>query len=354
MKKRIAFLALALLPMTVFAQQTISTIGFGSCMHQDKDTPILQAINQAKPELFVFLGDNVYGDTRNMNELAAKYQKQAAKPNFQTLRKQSQTIAIWDDHDFGENDAGGDYPHKQASKQIMLDFWQEPAKSERRQRDSGIYTSYFYGPAHQRIQVILPDLRWNRPGLNEVNKLEYIASRVPKDMGPYQPSTDPQASMLGQAQWAWLEQELKKPAKIKIIASSLQLLADFTGWEAWANYPYDRNRLLRFIQSEQINGVIIVSGDTHWGELSKLEQGLDYPLWEVTSSGLNQEWKQVSPNQHRVGAFTSDVNFGWLNVNWQATDPLLTFGLKDISGQWVKKQNIALSTISPYPLQKEQ
>ncbi len=95
--------------------------------------------------------------------------------------------------------------------------------------------------------------------------------------------------MLGEAQWQWFESELQKPSAIKIIGSSLQLLPEFTGWESWANFPSDRNRLLALIKKHQVNGVIIISGDTHWGEMSKITQDMDYPLWEVTSSGLTEE-----------------------------------------------------------------
>jgi alkaline phosphatase D len=48
---------------------------FGSCLHQDKPQPIWQAMNQEQADLFVLLGDNIYGDTENMVELKAKYAK---------------------------------------------------------------------------------------------------------------------------------------------------------------------------------------------------------------------------------------------------------------------------------------
>lgn len=310
--------------------------------------PIVDSINKEHPDLFVFLGDNVYGDTEDMAVLAAKYKKLGTKPGFRKLRKQSELIAIWDDHDFGQNDAGKEYPEKEASRKIMLDFWREPKESARRQRSDGIYTSYFYGDGENTVHVILPDLRWNRDALNEVGVFENMTKRLPKDMGPYSPSESPNASMLGETQWQWLEKELLRPAKIKIIASSLQLIADFTGWESWSNFPADRNRLFAFIRKNRVNGVMIISGDTHWGEISKYTQQMDYPIWEVTSSGLTEEWKAVSPNKHRIGEFTHSVNYGVLNIDWQSTDPKIIFGLKDEKGQFVMRQDFSLSSISPY------
>lgn len=333
---------------STFLQAAPSKILFGSCAHQDKDMPILNTINAEQPDVFVFLGDNIYGDTENMGELRAKYQKLGQNPSFDKLRKSTEVIATWDDHDFGENDAGAEYPKKIQSKKIMLDFWGEPKDSKRYKQNDGIYTSYMYGEGEQVVHIILLDLRYNRAPINHVSKASYLTKRKPKNMGPYSPSQDPKASMLGENQWLWLEKELKKPAAIKLIGSSLQLLPEFTGWEAWANYPADRNRLFEFIKTEKINGVILLSGDTHWGEISKYQQDMPYPLWEVTSSGLTEEWKDVSPNKHRIGNFTHKVNYGYLDIDWQKMDPQIQFGLKDVDGKIINSTEFTLSNISPF------
>ncbi len=343
---KIMFASLLLCSSTLPAAP--SKILFGSCGHQDKAIPIFDAINKEQADLFIFLGDNIYGDTEDMTVLADKYQRLGAKSGFKTLQQQTPIIAIWDDHDYGENDAGREYPKKQQSREIMLDFWQEPSDSARRIREDGIYTSYFYGEGAQTVQVIMPDLRWNRPALNSVSKADYLSKRKPADQGPYSPSLDPQASMLGEKQWQWLESELKKPASIKVIASSLQLLADFTGWESWANFPADRERLFKLIKQHKVNGVLILSGDTHWGELSKYQENLDYPLFDITSSGLTEKWKDVSPNKHRVGDYTHQVNYGELAIDWQQTDPTISLTLKGIKGQPILTQQFSLSAISPY------
>jgi len=325
-----------------------SKILFGSCGHQDKDIPIFNTINKEQGDLFIFLGDNIYGDTNDMAVLANKYQKLGAKPGFKALKEQTPIIAMWDDHDFGQNDAGKEYPHKEQSRQIMLNFWEEPANSERRTRADGIYTSYMYGEGKQTVHVIMPDLRWNRDALNPVSELEYYTKRKLNNQGPYSPTEVKGASMLGEAQWQWLEQELKKPATIKLIASSLQLLPDFTGWESWANFPDDRNRLFALIKKHKVNGVVIISGDTHWGEISKYQQNLDYPLIEMTSSGLTEKWKDVSPNKHRVGNFTHNVNYGDLSIDWQQADPAISLKLKGIDGKVIMQNEFSLSSISPY------
>ncbi len=310
---------------------------FASCMHQDKKMPIFDAINKEKnKDLFIFLGDNIYGDTEDMSVMAAEYQKLNAHTKFQQLINSTPVIAIWDDHDFGVNDGGAEYPKKEQSRKLMLDFWHEPKDSPRYTRPDGIYTSYMYGEGKQKVHVIMPDLRWNRDTIDHVTRQEYMSEKAPLNMGPYLPDTTETKSMLGEKQWQWLEQELQKPA------------AEFTGWESWANFPHDRNKLLSLIKKYKINGVVIISGDTHWGEVSKVEQNVDYPLWEVTSSGLTEEWKKVSPNKHRVGNPISTVNYGEMLIDWSLEDPTIQMSLKDKIGKVFTSQRIKLSSISPY------
>lgn len=349
MRVTIILIILSVLSSQSFASapKAPMTILFGSCAHQDKDMPILDAIANRQRDLFIFLGDNIYGDSIKPTVLAKKYKKLANKARFKRVLDKP-VVAIWDDHDYGANDAGSEYFSKHASRKLMLDFWGEPKSSPRRSREDGIYTSYVVGQGQQAVRIILPDLRWNRPALHRVSNIDYVTKRRPAHQGPYEISPDIGSSMLGEQQWRWLEKQLSAKEPIKVIASSLQVLAEFTGWEAWANYPVDRDRLLKYIRQEKVNGVLIVSGDTHWGELSKLEHNLDYPLWEVTSSGLTEEWKNVSPNRHRVGSATSDVNFGELIVDWGRADPAITFGLRDEKGKVVFQHRFSLSSISPY------
>ena len=86
--------------------EDIQRIAFGSCSHQDKPQPIWSEVLAADPDLFIFLGDNIYGDSEDAQVLAAKYQKLAAVPGIQRLRESTEIIAIWDDHDYGQNDSG--------------------------------------------------------------------------------------------------------------------------------------------------------------------------------------------------------------------------------------------------------
>ena len=338
------FLFLISMTSTVMAQQVFDVpvkILFGSCLHQDKPQPIWQSMNQEQADLFVLLGDNVYGDTEDMAELKAKYAKQWSTSGMQTMLANTPTIGIWDDHDFGENDAGAKYPQKEASRHIMLDYFNVPKDSLRRTRTDGIYTSHMLTQTHTKVQIILPDLRWNRSPLESVGQLKYFFSKAPNNLGPYLPSKDKSTTMLGETQWQWLEQQLQQPADIRILATSLQFLPEFSGWESWANFPHERKRFLALLDKYQINNLVIVSGDTHWSELSKITRKNSHELWEMTASGLTEEWKAVSPNKHRVGESYAKANYGVIELSGRQ----LTMSIKDVAGENVMMKIITLQNL---------
>lgn len=333
----------------------LTRIAFGSCSKETQPQPIWSAVLAAKPELFVFLGDNIYGDTRDMDVLRGKYVKLAAIDGFRALRAQVPVVATWDDHDYGEDDAGGEYPMKEESRRIFLDFWGEPTDSSRRDRD-GVYTSYTFGPEGRRVQLILLDLRYNRtpiatsPFLADEAAYRKWAERAGKAgrevPGPYARNPDPAATMLGERQWRWLEDQLRQPADVRLIGSSLQVLADFPGWEAWVNYPNDQQRLFRLIRETDARGVVMLSGDTHYGEITRQAENVPYPLHDITSSGLTQVWHVPVPNALRVdGRYFRQANFGIVEIDW--TQRNLALVLRDERGGELMRKMLPLAELAP-------
>src|SRR5690606_5531844 len=120
--------------------------------------------------------------------------------------------------------------------------------------------------------------------------------------GSWVPDDDPARTMLGEQQWKWLEEQLRQPAAMQIIGSGIQVLASDAGQETWANLPRERSRLLELIDSTGAEGVLFLSGDRHWSELSRLDEGVPYPLYDLTSSSLNQVHPRGTPteNRHRL------------------------------------------------------
>ena len=322
----------------------LRTIVFGSCASQYRPQRFWDAIIAQKPQLFLFLGDNIYADTENMTVMRAKYALLGAQPGYQSLRKIAPVLATWDDHDYGVNDGGADYPRKVESQQVFMDFFGVPDSSPMRFRP-GIYDAHVFGPVGKRIQVILLDTRYFRgPLMREPKSVEYGF------FDRYMPSTDTTSSMLGEAQWAWLEDQLRQPAEIRLLVSSIQVIAEEHSWEKWVNLPHERARLLRLLRETQAEGVIILSGDRHLAEISRLDggspDGIGYPLYDVTASSLNRGGGGSGDelNRHRIGPgnFRGN-NFGKIIIDWTVKDPTISIQVLDDTGALRLHHDIKLS-----------
>ncbi|HUF61550.1 MAG TPA: alkaline phosphatase D family protein [Verrucomicrobiales bacterium] len=316
----------------------ISRIAFGSCSDQERPQEVLRAVVARKPELFIYLGDNIYGDTRDMSVLRSKYTQLGARPEFQLLRSAVPVAAIWDDHDYGENDAGKEYPFKEESKEIFLEFWGEPKESERRSRP-GIYAAHLFRDEAKRraLQVILLDTRTFRDPLAH--------NRIPSWKNDYHPDPNPEKTLLGEEQWKWLEEQLQVEADLRVIATSIQFAHEYNGWESWTNLPSELEKMIESIRNARAGGVLFISGDVHWGEISVLRAPGLYPLHDVTSSGINQDWPSVEPNRNRFGEVVRDYNFGMIEVDWAPEDPAVELRVHDGSGEARVKLGIRLSEL---------
>jgi alkaline phosphatase D len=327
-------------PLIEETRGLISRIAFGSCGNQSKPQPILKHVIERKPDLFCYLGDNIYGDSRSLAVLRAKYLKLAEKPEFQALRAAIPLIATWDDHDYGENDAGKDYVLREESKRLFLEFFREPAGTERWKRP-GIYTSYVFAGQGRRVQIILLDTRSFRDPL----------AKNPRQGGEkswkndYHPDPNPGKTMLGKEQWEWLEAKLKQPADVRVIASSIQFAHEYNGYESWTNLPGEQEKMLDLLRRTKASGAVFISGDVHWGELSVLHADGLYPLHDVTSSGLTETWPTIEPNPNRFGEPVRENNFGMIEIDWRKKDPVLSLQLIDVAGTVRVKKEVRLSEL---------
>jgi len=251
-------------------------------------------------------------------------------------------IATWDDHDYGENDSGKEYVLRDESKRLFLEFFREPEGTQRWKRP-GIYTSYVFAGKDRRVQIIVLDTRSFRDPL----------AKNPRQGGErwwkndYHPDPNPDKTLLGKAQWEWLEAELKQPADVRIIASSIQFGHEYNGYESWTNLPLEQAKLLDMLRRTKANGVVFISGDVHWGELSVLAADGLYPLHDVTSSGLTETWPTIEPNRNRFGDAVRENNFGLIEIDWGRDDPVLLLQLIDVKGTVRVKKEVMLSELKP-------
>lgn len=344
MKMNYILLIVLLATIGAYSQKTTTKIAFGSCGSENKPLEIFDVVVKHQPDLFVFLGDNIYGDTQNMDTLKAKYKRLAGKPSFQNLKKNVPIIATWDDHDFGWNDAGRHYPHKKESKEIFLDFFNEPKNSDRYKHE-GIYTSYMYDCNGKKLQIVLLDNRTFRDDLKKYKNEFASDNRYFYEMD-YAPYTNSDSTLLGETQWKWLEQELMKPADIRLIGSGSQFGIEYNGYEAWANFPHEQKRFLQMIKTTKANGIMFLSGDVHYAEISKLVEPALYPIYDITSSGLSSTWHFATPNNNRIEGPVMENHFGLLTINWGIENPQITMEICDINDNQRIEYSIDLSEIS--------
>ncbi len=321
----------------------LSRIAFGSCGHQDVPQPVLNLAAEKKPDVFVFLGDNIYGDTNKMKVLREKYVMLGAKPEFKKLCSSAQILATWDDHDYGRNDAGKHYPHKKESKEIFLDFWKAPKDDIRCTRD-GIYTSYFFEGNGRTVQIILLDTRTFRDDLRPYRGEPVDQKLFHYDLD-YLPHQTSKPTMLGETQWNWLKKQFQIPADVRIIASSTQFGITWNSYEAWANFPHEQKRMLNLIKEAKANGVIFISGDVHYAEISKVNEHGLYSIYDITASGITSTWDFATPNDNRVDGPVMENHFGMIEIDWQEADPLISMRIHDVNGQLRIERKIKLSEL---------
>ncbi len=315
-------------------------IGVASCADQGKPQPIWDAALQERCAFFVFAGDNVYASEPpfDIAKLRQAYADLAAKDSFQRLRHTTPHLAVWDDHDYGLNDGGAEFAHKQPSKDEFLRFWNLRADDPRRTRD-GLYHAQIIEHGGRRVQIIGLDTRWFR------SPLKVTDQRGAPGKERYLPDADSAKTVLGEAQWRWLDAQLRERADIRVIVSSIQCVVEGHGWERWGNLPAERARLYRLIRDTQARGVVIVSGDRHIGGLYR-EAGaaLPYPLHEMTSSGVTHPWataNEAGPN--RIGPLVTVPHYGVIDIDFAARRPGLS--LRGIDNRSVHAHAVAFDEL---------
>ncbi|KAF6160904.1 hypothetical protein GIB67_025439, partial [Kingdonia uniflora] len=353
----------------------VSRIAFGSCANQSAPQPIWNAIIHFDPQVFIWLGDNIYGDIRRPSKLFGKertigpwkniprfipaseqemrfrYQMAKDNPGYSLLRNKTQVIGTWDDHDYGLNDAGKEFAGKNVTQRLMLDFLGEPQDSPRR-KQAGVYSSYMFGPKGKQIKVILLDTRYHRDPLRS------------------------DGTILGASQWTWFEEQLNGPkSEITVIGSSIQVISNISATtgplfylESWGRFPKERDRLFKMIADSKRDGVFFISGDVHFGEISRFDCATGYSLYDITSSGLTQAVEKAIPRSLvflvRLGAWLTPTtmrliepkcrcksctygqpNFGAIEIDWGASPVTLKVEVRDLNSSPVASVYVPLSEL---------
>jgi alkaline phosphatase D len=294
-------------------------IAFGSCARiQIGDRqPVFDAIAAMEPDLFLWLGDNIYADSDAEAAFNDMYGRQRSVGSLQPLLRSVPQLAIWDDHDFGYNDSDGSNPVKDMTLRLFRQWWANPASGL--PDTPGVFFRHSFGP----IDIFMLDGRYYRDK-------------------PADPDT-PTKTMLGADQKAWLKRELKDSrATFKILASG-------TGWssaerdgDSWAKYRHERDEILDYIRDNRIFGCFGISGDVHMGEANCVpwsESG-GYDFYDLVSSGLAQmlspKFIDQDPEVRLRAPWVGSANFGLLDFRFNP-EPVVEMSVRNVIGGAVWK-----------------
>lgn len=309
---------------------------FGSCAGdwgRDPDQPIFRAIHGLDPDLFLWLGDNIYfglegREWEDPGLMEARWSKQRAMPSLQALLADTPHYAIWDDHDYGPNDSDREYVLRDFSLDLFTSYWPNPAAGL--EGPDGVFFSFRVGP----VEFFMLDTRYDR----QPNRTEDAQGNQP---------------LLAEGQWAWLLEGLRdSTADFKVIASGMQVLTTYHRFETWNLFPDERRRLLAMLEREGIGGVFFLSGDRHIGEGIRMPRAGTYALHEFTSSplaaGIGEALPDAEVEERIAGTLVAAENFGVLDFDFSSTDPHLSFRLHDAYGRPLsRKVDLRLSQLQP-------
>ncbi|MDA9633904.1 alkaline phosphatase family protein [Pseudomonadota bacterium] len=297
--------------------------GLGSCLDQDREQSIWSSIKKEELDGFIFLGDNVYGDLPNGKLLKMERAYQIQKKRLPSwLIDEKEILAIWDDHDFGLNDGGGDYPYKKDAEKMFLNFWNIPQTDLRRNRE-GIYFKQTKEIEGTKVEIIGLDTR-------------YFRSKLKGKKNAYEQNNDSKATILGQDQWAWLEESISNSiADVIVILSSIQILATNHPYEKWDNFPLERKRLLEILaNASKDKSIIAVTGDRHKSGIYQNKNFL-----EITASSLNKSAsKGEETDPLLIGKTYPMKNYGLLNI--EPSKNKITISIHDKNGQKLNSKTI--------------
>ncbi len=284
------------------------------------DYQIFNSIDQQKPDAMLWLGDNVYmreADWDSPLGIARRYAHTRALPALQPLLASVHHYATWDDHDYGPNDSDRSWAYKNETLATFKRFWANPMYGL---GSTGVASTFQWAD----VQFFLLDDRWNRtPNLD-----------------------DPaHGQMFGPEQLRWLTESLSaSTATFKVIASGGQLLNGAKEFENFANYETERTAFLKRLADTRVPGIVLLTGDRHFAELTMLDRPGLYPLYELTTSPLTARTSvsgQTEDNPLRVGGtLATERNFATLDVSGPLKSRKLTLTLCNTDGQPIWKREL--------------
>lgn len=294
------------------------------------DSSIFEAMAKEKAAFMLWLGDNWY--TREVDYadhwgMWKRASRDRSMPVLQNFLKSTSHLAIWDDHDYGPNDASKDFILKETARTVFSNYWLNTTYGMNGQ---GIYTKHSYGD----VDVFMMDDRWWRS-----------ADNLPDSVNG---RPNPNKLMWGAEQMEWLKNALLySRAPFKIIANGSQILNPVSPFDKLLKCPAEYNELLQFLTDHKINGVVFLTGDRHHSEVIRVNRTGTYPLYDITVSpltaGIHTFGGVEKNNPFRVYGLDEKQNYGRFTFTGSRGQRKMTvefLGVKgEKLGEWSVSEN---------------
>ena len=255
------------------------------------DSSIFEIMAKEKADFMLWLGDNWY--TREVDYysewgLYNRPARERSMPIYKNFLKAMPHYAIWDDHDYGCNDADKSFVLKETSREVFKKFWCNPSYG---QNGQGVYTKTTWND----VDIFMLDDRWFRSNDDTPDSINGQANINKK--------------MYGEQQMEWLKNALLQSngntnITFKIIATGSQVLNPMSPFDCFRHFSAEYKEMMDFIKDNHINGVVFLTGDRHHSEVIKIDRTDSYPLYDITASPLtsgSHKWsKEEKDNPYRV------------------------------------------------------
>lgn len=305
------------------------------CMDPSEARPAFDAMLRYGPDAALVLGNMIAADADDFDDLNRAYEVLTRVRGLRLLRQNALTMPIWDAEDFsmkGYSDRRNAY--KADLRYHFLDYWNEPYTTERFYRTDALYGELRFGQSPYDVQVLMLDTRWHRAPLNKQNWFAAQWQYWWHERGPWPVAAT--GELLGEQQWQWLAAKLAEPAGLRIIASTVPVLNDADGFDSWALFPAERERLLKLLTP--LTNTVIVSGGRGFGEINYAQ---DAQLWEVVTGSVNQPSPFIPANSYRRGAASTDSRYASIEMTWEAAEPRVILATRDVDGRVISERQLA-------------
>ncbi|MCP9495349.1 MAG: alkaline phosphatase family protein [Pyrinomonadaceae bacterium MAG19_C2-C3] len=290
---------------------------------------IFDSILREKPDLMIWLGDNVYfrePDWLSEAAMRRRYSHTRATPEMQALLASVHNYAVWDDHDYGPNDSDRTFRGREWALNVFRDYWANSTYGTL--ETPGVFGRFEWGD----VEFFMLDDRTYRSPNNT----------TPSDNDP---------TMWGDAQFVWLRDALRSSnATFKIVVNGSQVMNPLAVFENLAIFPFEQQKLIDFIRDARIEGVMFLSGDRHHTELIRRDEAGLYPLYDFTSSALTSGGSRLegeANNPARVAGtwVTAQRNFGLLEFSGAAKERRLVMRTLDTNGKELWRREVKASEL---------